>query len=81
MWRFIFHRQARKKRQMQHRAVARFLTLKGLKAEEIETKLTRVHGHEALQISAVKKWRTHFLQGRTENREMTQDRQVPPILI
>jgi hypothetical protein len=28
--------------------------------------LTSMYGNEALQISAIRKWRTHFLQGRTE---------------
>jgi len=41
-------------------------TLKDLKAEEIEMELTDVYGDEAFQISAVTKWRTCVLQGRTE---------------
>jgi predicted GTPase len=51
---------------MEQRAVVRFLTFRGLKAKEIEMKLTNVYGDEALQISAVKKQRMRFLQGRTE---------------
>jgi hypothetical protein len=42
------------------------LTLKSFKAKEIEMELRNVHGDEALQIFAVKKQRTRFLQGRTE---------------
>jgi transposase len=52
--------------QMEQRVIARLLTLKGLKATEIEMELTSVYIDEALQISAVNKWRRHFLQGRTE---------------
>jgi hypothetical protein len=44
-----------KKCQMEQRAVVRVLTLKGLKAKEIEMELRSVYGDEALQISAVKK--------------------------
>jgi hypothetical protein len=51
---------------MEHRAIVRFLTLKGLKAQEIEMELTSVYSDEAIHISDVKKWRTHFLQRRTE---------------
>jgi hypothetical protein len=51
---------------MDQRAVVRFLTLKGLKAMEIEMELSRVYGDEALRISARKKWRTCFLQGKTQ---------------
>jgi hypothetical protein len=42
------------------------LTLTDLKAEELEIELRIVYGDEALRISAMKKWRTPFLQGRTE---------------
>jgi hypothetical protein len=42
--------------QMDQRAGARFLTLKGLKAQEIEMEVTSRYDDEALQISAVKKW-------------------------
>jgi transposase len=51
---------------MGQRAIASVLTLKGLKAKEIEMELTSVYGDEALEISAVKKWLTCFLQGRTK---------------
>jgi hypothetical protein len=44
-----------KKCQMRHRAVVRVLTLKGLKAQEIEMELTSMYGNEALQISAIRK--------------------------
>jgi hypothetical protein len=36
------------------------------KAQEIEMELIGLYGDDVLQISAGKKWRTHFLQGRTE---------------
>jgi hypothetical protein len=42
------------------------LTLEGLKDQEIEIEVTNVYGNEALKISAIKKWRMHFLQGTTE---------------
>jgi hypothetical protein len=42
------------------------LTLKSLKAKDIEMELIGVYGDEALLISAEKKWRRRFLQGRTE---------------
>jgi hypothetical protein len=45
----------KKKCQIEQQAVVRLLSLKGLKAKEIETELTRVCGDEKLQISAVKK--------------------------
>jgi hypothetical protein len=51
---------------MEHRAVVRFLGLKDLKAKEIQMDVTSVYDDEAFQISAVKKWRTWFLQERTE---------------
>jgi transposase len=51
---------------MEQRAVVHFLTVKGLKAKEIEMELTSIYEDEALQISALKKWWTRFLQGRTE---------------
>jgi hypothetical protein len=51
---------------MEQGAVVRCLTLKGPKAKGIEMELPSVYGDEALQISAVKKWRTRFFQGRTE---------------
>jgi hypothetical protein len=66
--------------QMEPRAVVRVLSLKGLKAKEIEMALTSVYGDEALQISAVKKWRMRFLQGTTELGD-THDREDPPFLI
>jgi predicted ATP-binding protein involved in virulence len=54
---------------MQQNTVVRLLTIKGLKGKKIEMELTSVYGDEPLQISAVKKWRTHFRQGRTELRD------------
>jgi hypothetical protein len=42
------------------------LTTPGLKAKEIEMNPVSVYGDEALQIFAIKKWRTRLLQGRTE---------------
>jgi hypothetical protein len=65
---------------MEQRELVCFLTIKGLKAKEIEMKLTSVYGNEALQTSAVKKWRTRFLQKRTELGDY-QDREGQPILI
>jgi hypothetical protein len=51
---------------MEQRVVLRFLTLKDLKAKEIQMHLTSMYDNEAFQISAVKKWRACFLQERTE---------------
>jgi hypothetical protein len=65
---------------MEQRARPRVLTFKGLNAQEIEMELTSVYGDEAFQISAVKKSRTHFLQG-GQSSEMTHDREGLPILI
>jgi hypothetical protein len=55
-----------KKCEMEQRAILRVLTVKGLKALEIEIDLTSVYGDEAFQISARKKWRTRFLQRTAE---------------
>jgi hypothetical protein len=51
---------------MEHRAVIRFLSLKGLKARAIQGELQSVYGPDACQLTAVKKWRGRFLQGRTD---------------
>jgi histone-lysine N-methyltransferase SETMAR len=51
---------------MEQRAVIRFLSLKGLKARDIQAELQSVYGPEACQLTAVKKWRTRFMQGRTD---------------
>jgi hypothetical protein len=51
---------------MEQRTIVHLLTLKGFKAKEFEMELTSVYGDEALQISAVKKWRTCFRQGKTK---------------
>jgi hypothetical protein len=51
---------------MKQRAVVRLLALKGLKTKDIEMELMSMYGDEVLQISDGKKWRTRFLQGRTE---------------
>jgi hypothetical protein len=50
---------------MMSRAVARLLTLPIFKAQKMQMELTSMYSAEALQISAVKKWGTRFLQGRT----------------
>jgi hypothetical protein len=42
------------------------LTLKCLKAQEIEMKFTNMYENEALQISVVKKWSTRFMLGKTK---------------
>jgi transposase len=51
---------------MEQRTVVSFLTLTGFKAKEIEMELTGMYGDAVLQISAVNKWRTRFLEGKTE---------------
>jgi transposase len=50
---------------MEHRAVVRFFTLKGTKAKAVKTQLDEVYREEALSLSAVKKWRKRFPDGRT----------------
>jgi len=42
------------------------LVLKDLNAKELGIELTTLDGNETLEISAVKQWRTRFLEGRTE---------------
>jgi hypothetical protein len=49
---------------MEQRAVVRFLTLKKLSARDIIADLEGVYGHEALSLSAMKKWRKRFVNGR-----------------
>jgi transposase len=61
----LANRQA-KTGQTEQRAVIRVLTVNGLRAKEKEMELASMYGYDALQISAVKKWRTRFVQGRTE---------------
>jgi transposase len=51
---------------MEQWAVVHLLSLKSFNANETETELTSVHDDEAFQISAIKKWRTRFMQKRTE---------------
>jgi hypothetical protein len=51
----LFWQMSRQKCQMQQQAGIPVLTLKGLKAQEIEMELTSVYCEEALQISALKK--------------------------
>jgi hypothetical protein len=65
---------------MEQRAVVRLLTLKDLKAQEIERKQTSVDRSESLRISAAKKWPTNFLQGRRELGDHPRSG-CPPILI
>jgi hypothetical protein len=66
MWRSIFDKPTCKTVSDGAASSRPLFDLPGLKAKEIETELTSVYGDEALQSSAVKKWRTRFLQGRTE---------------
>jgi transposase len=49
---------------MEQRAVVRFLTLKKLSARDITAELEGVYEHEALSLSAVKKWCKRFVNGR-----------------
>jgi hypothetical protein len=48
---------------MEQRAVVRFLTLKKLSAKDITAELEGVDGHEALCLSAVRKWRKRLANG------------------
>jgi histone-lysine N-methyltransferase SETMAR len=50
---------------MEHRAVIRFFTLKGLKAKPIQAELESGDGTDACKLSMLKKWRSRFLQGST----------------
>jgi hypothetical protein len=63
---FSFGKRRAKKCQMEQRAVVRVLTIKGLKAKEIEMELTSMYCDDVLQTLAVEKWRTRLLQGGTE---------------
>jgi hypothetical protein len=49
---------------MEQRVVVRFLIRKKLSARDIKEELEGVYGHEALSLSAVKKWRPTFINGR-----------------
>jgi hypothetical protein len=49
---------------MEQRAAVRFSTLKKLSARDITVELEGVYGHEALSLSAVKKRRKRFANGR-----------------
>jgi hypothetical protein len=49
---------------MEQPAVVRFLILKRLSARDITAELVGVYGHAALSLSAVKKWRKRFVNGR-----------------
>jgi hypothetical protein len=49
---------------MEQRAVVRFLTLKKLSAMDIMAELEAMYGYETLSLSAVKKWRKRFINGR-----------------
>jgi hypothetical protein len=51
---------------MEQGAIIHFLTLNGLKARAIQGKLQSVYGPDACRLTAVKKWRVRFLQGRTD---------------
>jgi hypothetical protein len=48
----------------EQRVVIQFLTLKRLFARDVTAELEGVYGHEALSLSAVKKWRKRFVNGR-----------------
>jgi hypothetical protein len=52
--------------QMEQRTVVCLLSLKGLKAKEIEMEPTSVYGDEAVRISVLLKRPTRFLEGRTD---------------
>jgi transposase len=56
---------------MEHRAVVRFFTRKKLSARDATAELEEVHRHEALSLSAVKKWRKRFV-----NRRITLDKDL-----
>jgi hypothetical protein len=66
--------------QMEQQAIVRFLSLKCLKAKEIEMELVSTYGDEALQISAVKNGERVSCRGE-QNSEMAHDRESQPILI
>jgi hypothetical protein len=51
-------------RLMEQRTVVRFFTLKKLSARDIRGELEDVYGYAALSLSAVKKWRKPFANGR-----------------
>jgi hypothetical protein len=49
---------------MEQCAVVQFLTLRKLSVMDIMVELNGVCGHEALSLSAVRKWRKRFVNGR-----------------
>jgi hypothetical protein len=49
---------------MQQHVIVQFLTLRKLSARGIKAEFDGAYGHEALSLSAVKKWRKRFVNGR-----------------
>jgi hypothetical protein len=49
---------------MEQHAVVLFLTLKKLSAGDIMAELEGMYEHQAFSLSAVKKWRKRFVNGR-----------------
>jgi transposase len=49
---------------MKQHPFVRFLALKNLSVRDITAELEGMYGHEALSLSAVKKWRKRFINGR-----------------
>jgi hypothetical protein len=62
---------------MEQHAVIRFMTLKKLFARDISAELEGMYGHEALSLSAVKKWRKRFVDGRTTLEDDPQSEKLP----
>jgi hypothetical protein len=61
---------------MEQRAIVQFLILKKLSAMDITAELEGLYGHEAPSLSAVKKWRKQFCNGRItlEDESQSEDR-------
>jgi hypothetical protein len=49
---------------MEQRVLVQSLTLKKLSARDVTAELEGLYGHEALALSAVKKWRKRFVNGK-----------------
>jgi hypothetical protein len=59
---------------MDHLVVVQFLTLKKLSARDITAELEGMYGHEALSLSAAKKFRKQFV-----NRRITLEEDPRPV--
>jgi hypothetical protein len=62
---------------MEQRAIGQFLILKKLSARDITADLEGLYRHEALSLSAMKKWRMRFVNGRITLEDALRSRGPP----